>query len=95
MKQDFPVFKWKSDRPFFESWLRRSGRQLTISGRMTQVALVLALENGGTSEEWRLRLRGWLEGKEIPSLDVLTQIDVILSGTVEEKGDDSEQGQLF
>ena len=70
----------KNDRPYFEVWLRRTGRQLAVSGRLTQVAMVLASEEGGSVEEWRSRLRTLLDGGEAPSLDLLTKIDALLAG---------------
>lgn len=85
----------KSDRPYFESWLRRTGRQLAVSGRLTQVATVLSSENGGSIDEWRSRLRSLLDGEGSPSLDLLTRIDVLLAGTSKSAPPDSSQGSLF
>lgn len=89
------VFTPKNDRPYFEAWLKRTGRQFAVSGRLTQTAMVLAAEEGGTVEEWRTRLRILLEGNEVPSLDLLTRIDALLSGPSCTKGDDGSQGSLF
>lgn len=75
------VFTAKADRPYFDAWLRRTRRQFAVSGRLSQTALVLAREEGGTAESWTSRLRGLLDGVEIPSLDLLTRIDTILSRT--------------
>lgn len=74
------VFTLKPDRPYFEAWLRRTGRQFAVSGRLTQTALLLASQEGGTVEEWRSRLRTLMTGEEEPSLDLLTKIDLLLSG---------------
>jgi hypothetical protein len=74
------VFTPKIEKPYFETWLRRTGRQLAVSGRLTQTAMVLATEEGGTVDEWRTRLRTLLEGNEVPSLDLLTRIDALLAG---------------
>jgi hypothetical protein len=75
------VFTAKADRPYFDAWLRRTRRQFAVSGRLSQTALVLSREEGGTTETWSARLRGLLDGAEIPSLDLLTRIDTILSNT--------------
>lgn len=75
------MFTAKADRPYFDAWLRRTRRQFSVSGRLSQTALVLAREEGGTADSWSTRLRGLLEGEEIPSLDLLTRIDTILSHT--------------
>ena len=89
------VFTPKTDRPYFEAWLRRTGRQFAVSGRLTQTAMVLAAEEGGTLEEWRTRLRVLLDGNEVPSLDLLTRIDALLAGPSPVRGDDEGQGSLF
>jgi hypothetical protein len=89
------VFVPHPDRPYFDTWLRRTGRQLATSGRLSQVAMVLAAENGGTADEWRARLRTVLEGGEIPSLDLLTRIDALLAGPSKCGGNDESQGSLF
>lgn len=85
----------KNDRPYFEAWLRRTGRQFAVSGRLTQTAMVLAAEEGGTVEEWRARLRTLMEGNEVPSLELLTRIDALLAGPSSARGDNDGQGSLF
>jgi len=70
----------KENRPYFERWLRRTRKQFAVSGRLSQVAFVLAQEGGGTEAEWRTRLRTLLEGEEIPSMELLTRIDALLAG---------------
>jgi hypothetical protein len=67
------------DRPYFDAWLRRTGRQFAVSGRLTETAMALAAAEGGTVDEWRTRLRIILEGQEVPSLDLLTRIDALLA----------------
>jgi hypothetical protein len=89
------VFTPKTDRPYFEAWLRRTGRQLAVSGRLTQTAMVLAAEEGGTLEQWRTRLRVLLDGNEVPSLDLLTRIDALLAGPTSARGGDEGQGSFF
>lgn len=87
--------KTQSDRPYLDAWLRRSGRQLAISGRLTQVAWALAAEQGGTVEEWRSQLRILLDGGLLPSLELLTRIDKLLAGGSKSKRDESQQALLF
>ncbi|MES2477009.1 MAG: hypothetical protein V4640_14590 [Verrucomicrobiota bacterium] len=83
------------DRPYFDAWLRRTGRQFAVSGRLTETAMALAAEDGSSVEEWRVRLRTLLEGGEIPSLDLLMRIDMLLSGPSRSDEDSGSQGQLF
>jgi hypothetical protein len=85
----------KPDRPYFESWLRRINRQFAVSGRLSQTAMVLAGESGGTPEEWGQRLRRLLEGGEVPSLELLTRIDALLAGPPPVRTDEANQGSLF
>jgi hypothetical protein len=89
------MFSPKSDRPYFEAWLRRTGRQFAVSGRLTQTATALAATEGGTVPEWRTRLRTLLDGKEVPSLDLLTRIDALLAGPSKARNDGNLQGVLF
>ena len=83
------------DRPYFDAWLRRTGRQLAVSGRLTQTAMALAAQDGSSMEEWRTRLRDLLDGAEAPSLDLLTRIDALLAGPSHTRVDDGAQGSLF
>lgn len=89
------VITVKPDRPYFESWLRRINRQLAVSGRLSQTAMVLAGENGGTTDEWRTRLRRLLDGGEAPSLELLTRIDALLAVPPPARADGEIQGSLF
>jgi hypothetical protein len=89
------VFTAKPDRPYFEAWLRRTGRRFAVSGQLSQTAMALALENGGTPDEWRDRLRNLLEGGEAPSLELLTRIDALLTGPPPAPAADEIQGSLF
>ena len=89
------VFGPKTDRPYFDAWLRRTGKQFAVSGRLTETAMALAASEGGTVEEWRTRLRILLEGNEVPSLDLLMRIDMLLAGPSRAKCADEDQGSLF
>jgi hypothetical protein len=89
------VITVKPDRPYFETWLRRTSRQFAVSGRLSQTAMVLASENGGTPDEWSARLRTLLSGGEVPSIDLLTRIDALLAAPSAVRNDDMAQGMLF
>jgi len=85
----------KPEKRYFESWLRRVGRQLATSGRLSQIATILASENEGTAEEWSKRLRTVLDGNETPSIELLTRIDALLAGPSKPPNDQSSQEFLF
>lgn len=89
------VISLKPDRPYFEAWLRRTSRQFAVSGRLSQTALILAKEEGGTPDEWSARLRTLLEGNEVPSIDLLTRIDALLAGPSRSQSGPDAQGSLF
>ena len=69
-----------AQKPYFEAWLKRPRRQLSPSGRLSETAWILSREDGSGHEQWRARLRGLLEGDELPSLDLLVKIDSLLAG---------------
>lgn len=85
----------KNERPYFEAWLRRTSKQFAVSGRLTQTALVFAAEDGCTVEAWRTRLYVLLEGKDVPSVELLTRIDALLSKPSSPPSDEGTQGLLF
>jgi hypothetical protein len=89
------VIHAKVDRPYFESWLRRTRKQFATSGRLTEIALILSREDGGSEESWRGRLRELLEGGEMPGLDFLTRIDGLLSGSRKKPAKPDMQQLLF
>jgi hypothetical protein len=88
------VFFPKKD-PYMDAWLRRTGRQFAASGRLSQIATALSSEDGVPLDEWRARLRAFLEGEEIPSLELLTRIDALLAGSSKPDPGDDAQGSLF
>jgi hypothetical protein len=89
------VFTAKPARPYFDAWLRRTQRQFAVSGRLSQTAMMLASQDGGTLEEWRTRLGVLLQGHETPSLELLTRIDALLAGPSAVRRDKHAQASLF
>ena len=88
------VLHGKPDRPYLENWLRRTRKQLSGSGRLTEVALILSREEGNTPAHWSTYLRDVLDEVETPSLDLLTRIDALLARPVA-KDKPAEQPGLF
>lgn len=86
---------FKPERPYLEAWLRRTGKILSASGRLSQIAAVLAAEDGTSTEEWRARLRGILDGENSPSADLLTRIDAKLAAPVKPAPVSAEQRDLL
>jgi hypothetical protein len=66
-------------KPYLEAWLRRTGRELSASGRLSEVALILSRKKGGDTGVWTERLRRILGREEDPGFELLTEIDAILA----------------
>lgn len=66
-------------KPYLEAWLRRTGRELSASGRLSEAALILSRKKGGDMGQWAERLRRILGREEDPGFELLTEIDAILS----------------
>lgn len=89
------MFTLKPDRPYFEAWLRRMKRQFAVSGRLTQTATLLAAQGDGSTEEWSTKLRTMLDGREMPSIELLTRIDALLAGPSKAPVTTESQPSLF
>ena len=66
-------------KPYLEAWLRRTGRELSASGRLSEAALILSRKKGGDTREWVERLKRILGREEDPGFELLTEIDAILT----------------
>jgi hypothetical protein len=67
-------------KPFLEAWMKRTRKQLSGSGRISELALILARDAPRfTHDEWRLKLQAIYQGDEEPNLEFLTQIDSLLA----------------
>jgi hypothetical protein len=76
------VIHGRPERPYLENWLRRARKQLAASGRLSELALILARQEGATPEHWSALVRSILEEETTPSLDLLTRIDAVLAKPV-------------
>ena len=88
------MFPGKPDRPYLESWLRRTRKQLSASGRLSEISLILSREDGQSPQQWSSYLREVLDEEVTPSLDLLTRIDAILAKPVRREST-SETPPLF
>lgn len=78
-----------SPTPYFDTWLARTRKQLTASGKLAQVATVLASQDGTTPEAWQGTLRAMLAEQIAPGIEVLVRIDNILAGSPKRVDHDS------
>lgn len=75
-----PMGNERLTKPFLETWLRRTRKQLSGSGRITELSWILARDNPQFSkDDWRLKLQAIFQGEEEPSLELLMQIDTLLA----------------
>ena len=72
-------------------WLGRTRKQLSGSGRLSELALILSRNGDWEESEWREKLQAILDGKEEPDFDLLTRIDSVLARPV--AGDEKLQAQ--
>ncbi len=82
-------------KPYLETWLRRTRKQLAASGRLSELAMVLATEGSSTREEWRLRLQRMIAGDVEPDLELLTKIDSLLAKPAVDRPSGDFQADLF
>jgi hypothetical protein len=82
-------------KPYLEAWLRRTGRELSASGRLSEAALVLSRKKGGEAGEWAEKLRRILEREEDPGFELLTEIDTILAHPAKRNSKDIPTQDLF
>ncbi|MDB6079379.1 MAG: hypothetical protein JWO82_3126 [Akkermansiaceae bacterium] len=85
----------KPDRPYLDSWLRRTRKQLAASGALTEMALLLAKAEGNTPAYWAGFVREVLDEEIVPSLDLLTRIDLLLAKPAKDRSISLDQPQLF
>lgn len=86
------VLQSAADRPYVQAWLKRVGRQLRGSGKVSQVAMALSIQHGGSTEDWSRELRGILAGKHQPGASLIADIDQILSKPGDSKSARTEEG---
>lgn len=82
-------------KPYLETWLRRTRKQLAASGRLSELAMVLATEDPSTRDEWRLRLQRMVDGDVEPDLELLTKIDSLLAKPAADRRSGDFQADLF
>jgi hypothetical protein len=84
-----------NQKPFLEAWLKRTGRQLALSGKLSEVALILSTQQGGKMSYWRTKLQSILNKELEPDFELLTQIDSILAHPSKASTQPSLDAELF
>lgn len=63
------------DQAFMQKWLKRLRKDLTQSGRLTELTMHLAGNNPDKAELWRAKIRAILEEEEKPSTEFVLAVD--------------------
>ncbi|MGA0846648.1 MAG: hypothetical protein ACO3RV_08920 [Luteolibacter sp.] len=77
------------------AWVQRVRRCLATSGALSQTALRLSQDHGGTPEDWKTRLQAMLNGRESPSIELIIQLDAIWAKPVATNNGHQQQDTLF
>lgn len=77
--------------PYEGKWLPRTRRALAPSGRLTELAILLAAETGRQQSDWAQRLRRILDGEETASPAIVFRIDQFLGRPVGPPPDSSPE----
>jgi hypothetical protein len=64
---------------FRSRWLKRARRELAASGAASQLAVLLAGEDGVPAAQWERRLRQLLDGNLPPDPEILFRIETHLA----------------
>lgn len=82
-------------RPYLDAWLRRLGKQLSVSGRLSELVIILSEGRKADHDVWRKRLQRILDREEEPDPELLMKIDLILAPPSTRQPAKDEGGDLF
>jgi hypothetical protein len=67
------------DRKFIDLWLRRTRKELAISGRLAELSHVLQTQETDSARNWQQDLTRLLHGEWEPTMDDLIRLDGVLA----------------
>lgn len=67
------------DRKFIDLWLRRTRKELAISGRLAELSHVLQTQEPDHARNWQQDLTRLLLGEWEPTMDDLIRLDGVLA----------------
>lgn len=82
-------------KPYLDTWIKRTGKALAGSGKLTELAIILAREGETDAAAWRAKLQRILEREEDPCFELLTKVDSVLARPAKISGHGSDSGDLF
>ncbi|QTN34125.1 hypothetical protein HZ994_17975 [Akkermansiaceae bacterium] len=82
-------------KPYLDAWLKRTGRELSVSGRLSELVLILSRKKGGDQDEWRERIQRIMSREQEPCFELLTEIDTLLARQGSKPPPATDDGDLF
>lgn len=84
-----------SSKPYLDTWLKRVGKQLSASGRLSELVLILSEGREAEQAGWRRKIQRILEREEEPDPELLMRIELILARPSRGGGSGGDEGDLF
>lgn len=82
-------------KPYLDVWLRRTAKALAGSGKLSELALILAGDGEMDAVAWRARMQRILDREEEPGFELLTKIDSVLARPAKNGCNGADAGDLF
>ncbi len=82
-------------KPYLDAWLKRTSKALAGSGKLSELALILAGEGDLDPAAWRSRLQRILAREEEPCFELLMRVDSFLAKPAKGKGGGGQSADLF
>lgn len=92
----FSMASGGNPRPYLDAWLKRVGKELSASGRLSELVLILSGGHPTDQQLWRKRIQRILDRDDEPDPELLMKIDLILAKPSEKSSSTGyEEGDLF
>lgn len=85
----------RETKPYLEAWVKRMRRELSVSGRLSELAFIMSQEGCMDQHGWRLKIQRILDREEDPGFDLLTRIDSVLASPMENALETAPEPGLF
>ena len=82
-------------KSYLQKWLKRLRKQLSSSGKISEIAIVLAEGDIEEQEIWRSQLERILSYELEPDLDLVTKIDSFFASSSSIQRSDFKHPDLF
>lgn len=82
-------------KPYLDAWLKRTGKALAGSGKLSELAIILSADDHADHEAWRSRLQRILARQEEPCFELLMKVDSVLAKPAKAEECDTQSDDLF